>query len=93
MSAENDTPVLTDVVRRGDEDLIKAARLEREIFDELNRMAPRERNAAPPNTSDQRSTAVQTPDSSLEQAVDSIVRFHSEAMREDLLTLLRERTR
>ena len=90
MSEKSDLPVLTDVVKRGDEDVIKAARLEREIFDELNRMAPRDRTAADRKLEEPTQLS-RSDEDSLEQAVESIIDFHSNAMRQELLNLLRER--
>ncbi|MEM9604394.1 MAG: hypothetical protein AAGA11_16120 [Pseudomonadota bacterium] len=88
MTDPKDTPILDDIVKRGDEDLIKAARLEREIFDELNRMAPRDTPA--PTRAEAEATDA-NPASPIEHEVERIVRHHSDAMRRELLTLLRQR--
>lgn len=85
MSKKSDVPVLSDVVKRGDEDIIKAARLEREIFDELNRMAPHA-------SSKYDSIRPATPSGSLEVEIDRIVTKHSQAMRCELLQLLRDKS-
>ncbi|MEM6986462.1 MAG: hypothetical protein AAF499_07960 [Pseudomonadota bacterium] len=90
--SEKEVPVLTDVVKRGNEDVIKAARLEREIFDELNRMAPREHKVGSPKPH-RSGDSGSSDEGSLEQAVERIVEYHSNAMREELLQLLRDRSR
>lgn len=88
MSTEKEPPLLDDVVKRGDEDLIKAARLEREIIDELNRMAPREPGSAPRAPLNR---PAELADGSLEQAIDAIVQTHCDAMRLEVQQLLKDR--
>ncbi|MEM7378940.1 MAG: hypothetical protein AAF460_15735 [Pseudomonadota bacterium] len=88
MTDTNEAPILDDIVKRGDEDLIKAARLEREIYDELNRMAPRDTATPAPARPD---TALQA-GSPIERDVERIVQHHCEAMRQELLALLRARS-
>lgn len=89
MSGDKELPLLDDVVKRGDEDLIKAARLEREIIDELNRMAPRTPGSTPPQPALNRTP--EPADGSLEQAIDAIVQYHCDAMRAEVQQLLKDR--
>ncbi len=91
MTTEDKITVLNDIVQRGDEDVIKAARLEREIMAELNRMSPRK--PAPSTTGARSDTAshTTTDGDTLEEAIDRIMQRHSEAMRREVQQLLKER--
>lgn len=93
MSQEDndDIPVLKDVVKRGDEDVIKTARLEKEIFEELDLLAPkRPRKAEPPSAAPSQ-TPAELKSGSLPEAIDNIIDHHSKAMRREIAQLLENR--
>lgn len=84
-------PVLKDVVKRGDEDVIKTARLEKEIFEELDMLAPQfQRKPEQPETNSAQ-TPIELTDGNLPDAIENIIEHHTRAMRREIALLLENR--
>jgi len=88
---DNDIPVLNDVVKRGNEDIIKTARLEKEIFEELDMLAPQLQRPVPQTASSDDKTPTDQTSVELHTAIDNIIKHHSRAMQQEIAELLENR--
>ncbi len=84
-------PVLKDVVKRGDEDIIKTARLEKEIFEELDMLAPQLQRKPEKTDTGSGRTPQELISGNLPDAIDNIIEHHSRAMRREIAQLLENR--
>ncbi len=84
-------PVLKDVVKRGDQDVIKTARLEKEIFEELDLLVPPIKRKAEPSESGYAQTPAELKSGTLPEAIENIIEHHSRAMRREIAQLLENR--
>lgn len=90
-SESEEIPVLKDVVKRGDEDVIKTARLEKEIFEELDMLAPQLQRKKEPSEHNNAQTPAELKSGSLPDAIENIIEHHSRAMRREIAQLLENR--
>jgi|GEM_PF-3399590 len=90
-SESEDIPVLKDVVKRGDEDVIKTARLEKEIFEELDMLAPQLQRKKEQSDSNSAQTPADLKSGNLPDAIENIIEHHSRAMRREIAQLLENR--
>lgn len=86
-----DIPVLNDVVKRGDEDVIKTAKLEKEIFEELDMLAPQLQRKTEQTEANNAQTPSELKSGSLPDAIENIIEHHSRAMRREIAQLLENR--
>ncbi len=84
-------PVLKDVVKRGDEDIIKTARLEKEIFEELDMLSPQLQRNPEQSETNSGQTPPDLKSGNLPDAIENIIEHHSRAMRREIAQLLENR--
>lgn len=85
-----DIPVLKEVIKRGDDRIIKTAKLEKEIFAELDMLTPPQQKPVP-SASNSAETPTELKSGPLSDAIENIIEHHNRAMRHEIAQLLEDR--